>query len=70
MKKAQLNKNFVECIRLIYKTGPKQSMLKKEVMDIVGRHSKELWKLDAFQHLVNGGGNFAVEFVTKLLEEK
>ncbi len=70
MKKAQLNKNFVECIRLIYKTGPKQSMLKKEVMDMVGRHSKALWKIGAFQHLINCGGNFAVDFVTKILEQK
>lgn len=71
IKEEPMDKKFVECIRLIFRfTKIQGNMLRREVMSIVGRHSKTMWEINSFKTLVRGGNDFAIDFAAKLLEAK
>ncbi|KAM3504608.1 hypothetical protein MY10362_003470 [Beauveria mimosiformis] len=71
VERGKMDKNFVSCIRLVYKIMKiEDSMMGKEVMEIVSQHAKVLWKIRTFQHLVHHEKGFAANLVSKLLEEE
>ena len=71
MKEEHMDKRFVECIGLIFKcTKVRGNMLRREVIGIVGRHSKRMWGIGPPKTLVCGGNDFAFDFAAKLLEGK
>ncbi|KAK8149118.1 hypothetical protein G3M48_008156 [Beauveria asiatica] len=70
VEREKIGRKFVSCIQLVHKIMKiEDSMLGKEVMEIVSQNAKVLWKIRAFQRLVHHEKGFAANLVSKLLEE-
>lgn len=64
-----MSEKFVTYVKLIFEsTKNRKNVLRKEVMAIVGKHSKTLWQMDGFQQLVASGGDFALDFAARLIQ--
>ena len=69
IKNEGMPEKFVTCVKLTFEsTKNRKRVLRKEVMAIVGKHSKTLWQLDGFQQLVASGGDFTLDFAARLIE--
>lgn len=68
MDDEEMTPKFIACVRLIFEsTKIENNMLRKVAMDLVERHLETLWNIEAFQDLVRGGGDFAVDIFTRLI---